>query len=84
MYWFTNSYRKKEAKFRNDLLNKGKSEVSVSGLLLSRGLCEARAHGPQGRGYRLEAFSQSGVPSTTLDLGRRFVVAVFKITNDER
>jgi hypothetical protein len=51
MYWFTNSYRKKEAKFRNDLLNKGKSEVSVSGLLLSRGLCEARAHGPQGRGH---------------------------------
>jgi hypothetical protein len=84
MYWFTNSYRKKEAKFRNDLLNKGKSEVSVSGLLLSRGLCEARAHGPQGRGYRLEAFSQSDIPSTTLDVGRRFVVVVFKITNDER
>jgi hypothetical protein len=34
MYWFTNSYRKKEAKFQNNLLNEGKSEVSASGLLL--------------------------------------------------
>ncbi len=41
-------------------------------------------NGPQGRGYRLEALSQSGVPSTTVDVGRRFVVAVFKITNYER
>ncbi len=81
--WFTNSYRKKEAKFQNYLLNEGKSEVSASGLLLSR-LCEARAHGPQGRGYRLEAFSQSDVPSTTLDVGRRFVIAVFEITKYER
>ena len=34
MYWFTNSYRKKEAKFQNDLLNEVKSEVSANGLLL--------------------------------------------------
>jgi hypothetical protein len=34
MYWFTNSYRKKEAKFQNSLLNEGKSDVSASGLLL--------------------------------------------------
>jgi hypothetical protein len=27
MYWFSNSYRKKEAKFQNDLLNERKSEV---------------------------------------------------------
>ncbi len=80
---FTNSYRKKEAKFQNYLLNEAKSEVYASGLLLSR-LCEARAHGPQGRGHRLEAFSQSDVPSTILDVGRRFVVAIFKITNYER
>ncbi len=47
MYWFTNSYRKNEAKFQNNLLNEGKSEVSASGLLLCPRLCEARAHGPQ-------------------------------------
>jgi len=34
MYWFTNSYRKKEAKFQNNLPNEVKSEVSASGLLL--------------------------------------------------
>src|SRR5256885_15781391 len=34
-------------------------------------------------GYRLEAFSQSDVPSTSLDIGRRFVLSV-KITNHER
>ena len=34
-------------------------------------------NGPQGRGYRLEAFSQTDVPRTTIDVGRRFVVAVF-------
>jgi len=34
MYWFTNTTGKKEAKFRNNLLNKGKSEVAASGLLL--------------------------------------------------
>src|SRR6266550_8230462 len=84
IYWFTNSYRKQQAKFQNNLLNEGKSEVSASGLLLQPRLCEARTHGPPGRGYRLEAFSQSDVPSTTLDVGRRFVVAVFKIINDER
>ncbi len=84
IYWFTNSYRKREAKFQNNLLNQGKSEVSASGLLLCPRLCEARAHGPQGRGHRLEAFSQSDVPSTILDVGRRFVVAIFKITNYER
>jgi hypothetical protein len=33
MYWFTNSYRKKEAKFQNVFLNEVKSEVSASGLL---------------------------------------------------
>ena len=77
IYWFTSSYRKKEAKFQNDLLNEEKSEVSASGLLLQSGLCDARAHGPQAHDYRLEAFSQSNVPSTTLDVGRRFVVAVF-------
>jgi len=41
-------------------------------------LCEAQAHGPQGRGYSLEAFSQSDVRSTILDVGRRFAVVVFK------
>jgi hypothetical protein len=34
MYWFTNSYREKEAKFQNNLRNEVKSEVSASGLLL--------------------------------------------------
>ena len=34
IYWFINSYRKKEAKFPNNLLNEGKREVFVSGLLL--------------------------------------------------
>jgi hypothetical protein len=34
MYWFTNSYRKKEAKFQNNLPNEEKNEVSASGLLL--------------------------------------------------
>ena len=29
-YWFTTSYRKREAKFQNNLLNEGKSEVSAS------------------------------------------------------
>src|SRR5260370_36949458 len=33
-------------------------------------------NGPQGRGYRLEAFSQSDVRSTTPDVGRRFIVVV--------
>jgi hypothetical protein len=80
IYWFTNSYRKQQAQFPNNLLNDKKERDR---LLLSR-LCEARAHGPQGRGYRLEAFSQSDVPSTTLDVGRRFVIAVFEITNYER
>jgi hypothetical protein len=36
---------------------------------------------PIARGYRLEVLSQSDAPSTTVDVGRRFVVAVFKITN---
>ena len=43
------------------------------------GLFEARPHGPQGRGYRLEAFSHRDVPITTLDVGRRFVVVVFRL-----
>src|SRR4029077_20837974 len=46
--------------------------------------CEARADGPQGRDYRLETFSQSDVPDTTLDVGRCFVGVVFKITTYER
>jgi hypothetical protein len=33
MYWFTNSYRKKEAEFQNNSPNEVKSEVSASGLL---------------------------------------------------
>ena len=33
-------------------------------------------NGPQGRGCGLEAFSQCDVPSTTLDVGRRFIVVV--------
>ncbi len=61
-----------------------KKEVSVSGLSLQPRLCEARAHGPQGDGYRLEGFSQNDVPRTTLDVGRRFVIAVSKITTCER
>ena len=61
------------------MLNEEKSEVSASGLLLCPRLCGARAHGPQGRGYRLEAFSQNDIPSLTLDVGRRFVVTVFKL-----
>jgi hypothetical protein len=60
------------------LLNEGESEVSAGGLLLKPRLCEAQAHGPQGRGYSLEAFSQSDVRSTILDVGRRFAVIVFK------
>jgi hypothetical protein len=32
--WFTCSYRKKQTKFRHISLNKEKSEVSASGLLL--------------------------------------------------
>ena len=47
-------------------------------------LCEARPRGTPGRGYRLKALSQSDVTSTTLDVGRRFVVAVFKITIYQR
>ena len=69
IYWFTRSYRKKEAKFRNNLLNEGKSEVSASGLLLCR-LCEARAR-PTGPWLQIEALSQRDVPSTALE----FVVA---------
>jgi len=65
MYWFTITTGKKEAKFQNNLLNEAKSEVSASGLLLRPRLREARAHGPDGRGYRLEEFSQSDIPSTT-------------------
>jgi hypothetical protein len=37
-----------------------------------------------GRGYTLETLLQCDVPSPALDVGRRFVVAVFKITNYER
>src|SRR5882672_7894963 len=83
MYWFTNSYRKKEAKFQNNLPNEVKAKFPRVDCCCSRA-SEARAHSPHGRGYRLEAFSQSDVPSTTLDVGRRFVVAVFKITTYER
>ena len=61
------------------MLNEEKSEVSASGLLRSRASGEARAHGPQGGGYRLEAFSQNDIPSLTLDVGRRFVVTVFEL-----
>ena len=45
----------------------------------SRTCVETHAHASQSRGYRLEAFSQSDVPSTTVDVGRRFVAAVFKL-----
>ena len=64
MYWFTNTTGKKEAKFQNNFLNEVKSEVSASGLLLCPRLREARAHTPHDRGYRLEEFSQSDIPST--------------------
>ena len=84
IYWFTSSYRKNETKFLNTLLNKGKSEDSPSGLLLWPYLYEARVHDPQGRGYRVETFSQRDVASTVLDVCRHFVVAVFKITTYER
>src|SRR6266487_4423915 len=35
-----------------------------------------RGRRPIGRGYRLEALSQSGIPSTTVDVSRRFIVVV--------
>jgi hypothetical protein len=62
----------------------------IEALTLSdRELCRRKrsalhAQAPQSCGYRLEALSQSDVPSTTFDVDRRFVVIVLKITNDER
>ena len=50
----------------------------------SRTCVETHADASQGRGYRLEAFSQRDVPSAALDVRRRFVVTIFKITNYER
>jgi hypothetical protein len=60
MYWFTNSYRKKQAKFRNNLLDEA---IRSFASRLWPHLCDFRAYGPQGRGYRLEAFSQRDVPT---------------------
>jgi hypothetical protein len=54
------------------LLNEGKSEVSVSGLLLYGPRCGAATR-PKARACRSEALSQSDVPNTTIDVGRRFV-----------
>jgi hypothetical protein len=81
---FINSYRKKAAKFQNNLLNKEKNDVFASGLLLFPLLCGARIYGAQERGYRLGRSSQRDGPSTTLDDGRRSFVVAFKIIKDER
>jgi hypothetical protein len=56
----TNSYRKKEEKFQNNLLNEGKRSFRERTVAVA--LCEARAHGPQVRGYRLEALLQCEHP----------------------
>lgn len=46
--------------------------------------CNARSTAQQGGGYRLEEFSRYEISNTTLDVGRRFIVVVCKITDDER
>jgi hypothetical protein len=46
-------------------------------------LCDAGAHGPQGRGYNSEALFQRDVPSAAFDVCRRFVVTVFERARDE-
>jgi hypothetical protein len=63
------SYRKRQPKFPKNFFER---------------LCELLAHGAQGGGFRLEALFQRDVPRTILDVGRRFVVVVFRITDDER
>ena len=52
---------------------------SPHGHLLQPRLYGTRAHGPQGRGYRLEAVSQYDAQIMALDVGRRFVVVVFRL-----
>ena len=72
IYWFTTSYRKKEAKFQNNLLNEGKVTFPRVDCCRTRSsVRRGTAHGPW---RRLEAFSQSDVPSTALML-----VVAFKL-----
>jgi hypothetical protein len=46
--------------------------------------CHAHASGLEGRRYRSEALLQCNIAGLALDVGRRFVVAVSKITNYAR
>src|SRR6478735_4275066 len=81
---FINSYRKKAAKFQNNLLKKEKNDVFASGLLLFPLPCGARTYGAQERGYRLGRFLNATCQVRPLDDGRRSFVVAFKIIKDER
>src|SRR6266513_1401749 len=74
---------KREAKFQNNLLNQEKAKFPRVDCCCGRD-CVKPSTRPTGPWLQIRSVSQSDVPSTTLDVGRRFIVAVFKIINDER
>src|SRR6266436_3263495 len=81
--WFTDSYRKKAAKFQNNLLNEGKVTFPCVDCCRARSSVMQGHTGPQGRGYNSEALFQRDVPSAAFDVCRRFVVTVFERARDE-
>ncbi|MEY2396058.1 MAG: hypothetical protein QOF94_2403 [Acidobacteriaceae bacterium] len=67
MYWFTNSYRKKEAKFQNNLLNEGKVTFPRVDCCRARSSVR-RGTRPAGPWLQIRSVSQYDVRSTTVDV----------------
>jgi hypothetical protein len=88
MYLYATSYRKKGVKFPNNLLNDEKEGIDCccSRLSVRRVHTAHRVVATKSRDTAavLESLFQRGVPSATLGVCRRFVVAVFEITKYER
>src|SRR5436190_12055570 len=82
IYWFTDSYRKKAAKFQNNLLNEGKVTFPCVDC------CRAGSYVMQGHtAHRAVATTQKRFFSATCQVRpyvcRRFVVTVFERARDE-